>query len=75
MQIFNILPLPKRDTANMLIHVPVSNVGSAPEKGTLQANFEGGVGLTKSLTVSPGESTIVLIPEEFPQLNVAKPRL
>ncbi len=74
-QIVTTLPLPRRDTADVLINVPVKNIGSAPEKVTLHASFEGGVALTKDVTVPPGESTIALTPQEFPQLHVANPRL
>ncbi len=74
-QIITTLPLPRCDTADVRINVPVMNIGSAPAKMTLRASFEGGVALTKDVTVPPGESTIALTPQEFPQLHVINPRL
>jgi len=74
-QIVTTLPLPQRDTADVLINVPVRNAASAPQKVTLQASFEGGVMLAKDVTVPPGESMVTLTPGEFPQLHVANPRL
>lgn len=74
-QVITLLPLPKIDEANVTINVPVVNVGDAPEKATLHASFEGGVTVTKEVTVAPGASTIALTPKEFKQLHVEHPRL
>jgi hypothetical protein len=74
-QIITTLPLPRRDSADVLIKVPVNNTGTAPEKVTLHAAFEGGVDVTDTETVPPGESTLALTPEKFHALHVENPRL
>ena len=74
-QIITTLPLPRRDSADVLINVPLENTGPAPQKETLHASFEGGVSITKEITVVPGESTVSLTPEEYKQLHVESPRL
>ncbi len=74
-QIITTLPLPSRGSADVLINVPVKNAGSAPEKATLHASFEGGVSVTRDVTVPPGESVVSLTAAEYRQLHVEKPRL
>jgi hypothetical protein len=74
-QVITLLPLPRIDEADVTINVPVVNAGDAPEKATLRASFEGGVSVTKEVTIAPGESTIALTPKEYKQLHVEKPRL
>ncbi len=74
-QILTALPLPRTDTADVTIDVPVENVSASPEKATLRASFEGGVSIAKEITVAPGKSTVSLTPAEFKQLHVEHPRL
>ncbi len=74
-QVITALPLPRTDSAEVTIEVPVENVSGAPEQTTLHASFEGGVIVTKEVTVAPGRSTISLTPEEDRQLHVEHPRL
>ena len=74
-QIITALPLPRTDSADVTIEVPLENVSNAPAKTTLHASFEGGVSVTKEVTVAPGKSTVSLTPEEYKQLHVEHPRL
>ena len=74
-RIVTALPLPRIDSADVTIDVPVENLSGAPQKTTLHASFEGGVSVTKEVTVAPGKSTISLTPEEYKQLHVEHPRL
>ncbi len=60
--------------ADVLITVPLKNVGDEPRRGRLTASFEG-VELKKEITVAPGEQTIELKPAEFPELHLSHPRL
>jgi hypothetical protein len=74
-QIITSLPLPKTDSADIVINVPLENLDDKPVKTVLHVRFEGGVELSKDITVSPGKSAIALTPVEFRQLHVEHPRL
>ena len=74
-QIITTLPLPRIDSCDVSINVPVENTGTSPAKVTVHASFEGGVSVTKEATVAPGASTIPLTPREYSQLHVDNPRL
>jgi hypothetical protein len=54
--------------------VPLDNAAAMAREITLEATFEG-VSLHKQLRLPPGQSEIRLGPQEFPQLNVSRPRL
>ena len=56
------------------IAVPVVNTSGQPVEASIEAAFEG-VSVSKRVQVVPGESVVRLLPSEFPQLNVAHPRL
>jgi hypothetical protein len=73
-QVITRLPLPKTDSAEVSILVPVDSSHIAPVDVTVTAKFEG-VTLSKSPSVNPGKSEIKFTAAEFPQLNVANPRL
>ena len=68
------LPLPDISRADVEIEVPLTNISSAPVKGTVTATFDQ-TKVTKTVTVPPGESTVKLAPAEFSQLTVQHPRL
>jgi glycosyl hydrolase family 2/Ig-like domain-containing protein/concanavalin A-like lectin/glucanase superfamily protein len=68
------LPLPRTDTADILITVPVENHGLAPVDGTVTATFEG-VSVSKRMSFAPGATEVKLEPNEFPQLHLKAPRL
>ncbi|HTU35577.1 MAG TPA: LamG-like jellyroll fold domain-containing protein [Candidatus Acidoferrum sp.] len=73
-QVITKLPLPDTSRANVEIHVPVENVSDKSARGTLKASFEG-VSVTKTVELAPGETTVLLTPDEFKQLTVENPRL
>ncbi|HEX4154032.1 MAG TPA: LamG-like jellyroll fold domain-containing protein [Acidobacteriaceae bacterium] len=73
-QVITTLPLPDTSRAAITIKVPLANASSAPVHGTLDIAFEG-VTLTRPVDLPPGSTTITLTPTEFPQLNLAHPRL
>lgn len=74
-QIITSLPLPRTDSADITINVPLENSSDKPEKTVLHASFEGGVQLNKEITVAPGKSIVSLTPQEFKQLHIEQPRL
>ena len=73
-QVVTELPLPDVSTADVLIDVPVRNLGETPVEATVRAAFEG-VTVEKKVTVAPGETVVHLTPAEEPGLRVVKPRL
>lgn len=74
-QIITKLPLPQTDSADVTINVPLESLSTKPEKMTLQASLEGGVSLSKEITLAPGKSSVSLTPQEFKQLHIEHPRL
>ena len=73
-QVITKLPLPDVSSADVMIRVPVRNLGDVAAQATLTASFEG-VTLRKQVTVAPGESVVTLAAAEFAQLRVQQPRL
>jgi len=73
-QVLTLLPLPHTDRAAVTLVVPVISTLERPTDVTLTASFEG-VSLRKTAQVAPGRSEIRLSPQEFPELDVQKPRL
>jgi beta-mannosidase len=69
------LPLPRTDTADLTVEATVHNVTDAPQSGTLQGSFEGGV-FSAPVTLQPGESKLVkFTAADTPPLHLANPRL
>ena len=68
------LPLPRTNTADISIVVPVENHGTAPVEGVVSAAFED-VSVAKKMTFAPGVTEVKLEPREFPQLHLLAPRL
>src|SRR5690349_14398289 len=73
-QIVTRLPLPRTDSAEVSITVPVESSHIAPVDVTVSAGFED-VLVTKTVSINPGRSEVRFAPSEFPQLHVAHPRL
>lgn len=71
------LPLPDTSTATEHIQVDVTNSTAQPQNGVLTANVpQANLTLRKTVALRPGETrTVLLTPEEFPQLIVRNPRL
>jgi beta-galactosidase/beta-glucuronidase len=72
-QVITDLPLPRTDTADVHIYVPVTN-GGAHRRVTVRAAFDD-VSVEKAVTVGAGVATVHFSPTEFPQLRVRNPRL
>lgn len=64
------------DTAQaaITVRVPVTNLADKPVQATVHASFDA-VEVGKQVTLPPGKSVVELSPAEFPQLNLAHPRL
>jgi hypothetical protein len=68
------LPLPRIDSANIYIDVPVENTTAVPQQVTVRAHFDD-VTVEQAVTAPPGESTVSFAPSAFPQLHVLNPKL
>ncbi|HEU5138064.1 MAG TPA: LamG-like jellyroll fold domain-containing protein [Steroidobacteraceae bacterium] len=73
-QVITQLPLPKTDSAEVSILVPVDSSHREPVEVTVDASFEG-VKLTKTTLAPPGKSEVRFTSAEFPALDVKNPRL
>ena len=67
------LPLPRTDSADVYVTVPIEN-GGAARPVTVTVAFDG-VTVEKSVTAPAGRSEVRFAPSEFHQLTVARPRL
>ncbi|HTG38595.1 glycosyl hydrolase 2 galactose-binding domain-containing protein [Sphingomonas sp.] len=73
-QVVTDLPLPRTDSADVHVTVPVRNLSTAPKAVTVRARFEG-VTVEKTATIAPGDGEVRFTPAEFAQLRVVNPRL
>ena len=73
-QVITTLPLPKTDSAEVSIVVPVESSHAAPVEVTVTAQF-GDVNLSKTTSVIPGRTEVRFTPADFPALRVNQPRL
>lgn len=73
-QIVTTLPLPGTDSADLAIHVPIENRADKRRNATIEIDVAG-AHVSKSATLPPGASEVVLTPTEFPQLRLPHPRL
>jgi hypothetical protein len=73
-QVITTLPLPKTDTADIAIMVPVDSSHVAPVEVTVSAQFED-VTVTRTTSVNPGRTELRFTPANFPQLRLTRPRL
>ncbi len=73
-QVITRLPLPKTDSAEVSITVPVESTHTEPVEVTVTAAFEG-VSLARTTAVAPGRSEVRFTAGEYPQLSVQNPRL
>lgn len=72
-QVITDLPLPRTDSADVHIMVPVDNAGPAGPV-TVRVAFDG-VTVEKTVTAPTGRSEVRFTPTEFRQLRVANPKL
>ena len=68
------LPLPRIDSANIYIDVPVENTTARPQQVKVRAHFDD-VTVEQVVTAPPGESAVRFAPSTFPQLHVVNPKL
>jgi hypothetical protein len=73
-QVVTQLPLPRIDSADVAITVPVDNSHAAAVAVKVSAHF-GDVKVSKKATVAPGASEVEFTSAEFPQLKLNQPRL
>jgi len=68
------LPLPRTDSADIYLTVPVANTSEASQQVTVGARFDN-VSVVRTVTVKPGESEVAFAPKTFPQLHILHPKL
>jgi hypothetical protein len=68
------LPLPRTDSADLAIAVPVENRRDATVRAVLIAHIDT-IDVRKEVTLPPGTTTVLLDRAEFPQLHLINPRL
>lgn len=68
------LPLPRTDSADITITVPLINPGAAPVPLTVTAKI-GETTLTRTVTAAPGETAVSFSPQTDPALHITNPRL
>ncbi len=68
------LPLPRTDSADIVISVPVENPGTSAVTGALIVDMDS-AHIRKEVSFAPGITTVVLDQAEFPQLHLINPRL
>ncbi|GEN98611.1 glycosyl hydrolase [Novosphingobium sediminis] len=68
------LPLPRTDSADITIAVPLTNAAAQAVSLTVTARI-GEITLTRSVTAAPGETTVTFSPATDPALHLANPRL
>ena len=68
------LPLPRTDSADVAILVPLENRHPNQADATITASFEG-VQITKNVSLAPGLTEVRLDAREFPQLRIRNPKL
>ncbi|MFL6337292.1 MAG: glycosyl hydrolase 2 galactose-binding domain-containing protein [Pyrinomonadaceae bacterium] len=72
-QVITDLPLPRTDTADVHLYVPLAGSGE-PRRVKVRAAFDD-VSVEKTVTTGSGVSTVYFSPAEFPALRVRNPRL
>ena len=73
-QIISHMPLPRTDSADLDIRVPVENTGSTPVQATVEADVDD-IHVRKQVRLNPGITELRLEPAEFPALHILQPKL
>ena len=68
------LPLPRTDSADIYITVPVRNLSGNAQPATVRAAFDN-VAVEQTVIAAPGTSEAKFAPSQYPQLHVLNPRL
>ncbi|KQM96715.1 glycoside hydrolase family 2 [Sphingomonas sp. Leaf25] len=72
-QVVTDLPLPRTDSADVYVTVPIDNAGPAGQV-TVKVAFDG-VAVERTVTAPVGRSEVRFTPADFPALRVANPKL
>lgn len=73
-QIITDLPLPRTDSADIHVRVPVINRGTTPVMATVEVDIAG-ARLQRQVEVAPGTNTVAFSPQTDPALTVRNPKL
>jgi beta-galactosidase/beta-glucuronidase len=73
-QVITDLPLPRTDTADVFITVPIRNDSGATRPVIVRASF-GNVSVERTVQAAPGTSEVRFTPSDSPQLRLSNPRL
>jgi hypothetical protein len=73
-QVITRLALPRIDSADIIIRLPIENRGASAAQARIDVSFEG-VQLHKDVLLDPGVTELRFDPSEFPQLRLSHPRL
>jgi Exo-beta-D-glucosaminidase Ig-fold domain/Glycosyl hydrolases family 2/Concanavalin A-like lectin/glucanases superfamily/Glycosyl hydrolases family 2, sugar binding domain/Glycosyl hydrolases family 2, TIM barrel domain len=68
------LPLPRIDSADIAITVPIDNLRQEAVEATVTVQFDG-VRVRKTVSMPPGRTDVVLTADEFSSLHLKSPRL
>ncbi len=68
------LPLPRVDSADIYIDVPIANDSAERRRVTVTAGFDD-VRVSRTLDIAPGETVVHFAPATDPALRIARPRL
>ena len=68
------LPLPRTDSADIYLTIPVRNVSNSAQRVTVRASFDD-VSVEQTVSAPPGITDVSFRPAEYPQLRVLHPRL
>jgi hypothetical protein len=67
-------PLPRIDSADIYLTVPIENTTARPQRVTVSAHFDD-VTVTQTVTAARGETRVRFAPKTFAQLHVLHPKL
>jgi hypothetical protein len=73
-QVITRLALPRIDSADIIIRLPIENRGASAAQARIDVSFEG-MQLHKDVLLDPGVTELRFDPSEFPQLRLSHPRL
>ena len=68
------LPLPRTDSADVYISVPVRNGSARPQQVTVRAAFDN-VAVERTVSAPPGVTQVKFTPADYRELHVLNPRL
>ena len=70
------IPLPRTNSAEVIVQATLRNISDAPQTGVLTGAGDGGIQFHQEVTLNPNETrTITFLPEMTPSLHLKNPRL